>query len=257
MSKKLKNAVKSLGQALSFCSTKSRTSSQAASSRASSNIEVDPLSPFMHGSSSQYRELEVLTLTRDSHIKFKDDWERGIYEKLKNKEFLHTPNFDNNLLQATGMNTKFELIFRNIGCEDAWIITKEGSKLLTMEFWCTLTLDDDNVEFRLFNRSFTMTWKTLSTTLGFAENCSLDVDASLHYFDRSHFWTDISNLKSTRKPTTNEIHHPTLRFMHKWLATTIFPKEELGTIRNEEMKLLYAMIKKKIKVSPIKLMFHY
>jgi hypothetical protein len=61
------------------------------------------------------------------------------------------PNFDNNFLQATGMNTKFELIFRNIGWEDAWIITEEGSKLLTMEFLCTLTLDDDNVEFRLFN----------------------------------------------------------------------------------------------------------
>jgi hypothetical protein len=70
------------------------------------------------------------------------------------------------------MNTEFELIFRNIGWEDAWIITEEGSKLLTIEFLCTLTLDDDNVEFRLFNRSFTMTWKTLSTTLGFAENCS-------------------------------------------------------------------------------------
>jgi hypothetical protein len=76
----------------------------------------------------------------------------------------------------------------------------------------------------------------------------LYVDASLHDFDRSHFWTDISNLKFGRKPTTNEIHHPTLRFMHKWLATTIFPKEELGTVRNEEMKLLYAMIKKKRKL---------
>jgi hypothetical protein len=32
--------------------------------------------------------------------------------------------------------------------------------------------------------------------------------------------------------------------MHKWLATTIFPKKELGTVRNEEIKLLYAMIEK-------------
>jgi hypothetical protein len=169
---------------------------------------------------------------------------------------LHTPNFDNNLLQATGINTEFELIFGNIGWEDTWIITEEGSKLLTMDFLCTLTLDDDNVEFRLFNRSFTLTWETLSTTLGFAENYSLDVDASLHDFDRSHFWTDISNLKSARKPTTNEIHRPTLRFMHKWLATTIFSKEELGTVRNEEMKLLDATIKKKTNLSPIKLMLH-
>jgi hypothetical protein len=156
MSKKLKNAAKSLGRALSFCSTRSRTSSQAASSRATSEMEVDPPPPIVHGSSSQYREPEVLALTRDSHIKFKDDRERDIYEQLKNKKFLHTLNFDNNLLQATGMNAEFELIFRNIGWKDAWIITEEGSKLLTMEFLCTLTLDDDNVEFRLFNRSFTM-----------------------------------------------------------------------------------------------------
>jgi hypothetical protein len=98
MSKKLKNAAKSLGRALSFHSTRSRKSSQAASSRAASEMEVDPPSPVVHGSSSQYREPEVLTLTRDSHIKFKDDRERGIYEWLKNKEFLHTPNFNNNLL---------------------------------------------------------------------------------------------------------------------------------------------------------------
>jgi hypothetical protein len=80
MSKKLKNVAKSLRRALSFRSTRSRTSSQAASSRATSEMEVDPLSPVVHGSSSHYREPEVLTLTRDSHIKFKDDRERGIYE---------------------------------------------------------------------------------------------------------------------------------------------------------------------------------
>jgi hypothetical protein len=111
MNKKLKNAAKSLGWALSFRSTRSRTSSQVASSRAASEMEVDPPSLVVHGSSSQYREPEILTLTRDSHIKFKDDRERGIYEQLKNKEFSHMPNFNNNLLQAIGMNIEFELIF--------------------------------------------------------------------------------------------------------------------------------------------------
>jgi hypothetical protein len=64
-------------------------------------MEVDPPSLVVHGSSSQYHEPEVLTLTRDSHIKFKDNRERDIYEQLKNNEFSHTSNFDNNLLQAT------------------------------------------------------------------------------------------------------------------------------------------------------------
>jgi hypothetical protein len=61
MSKKLKNAAKSLRRALSFRSTKSRTSSQTASSRAASEMEVDPPSPIVHGFSSQYRKPKVFT----------------------------------------------------------------------------------------------------------------------------------------------------------------------------------------------------
>jgi hypothetical protein len=57
-------------------------------------------------------------------------------------------------------------------------------------------------------------------------------------------------------PRTDELHHPTLRFLHKWLGFTLFPKEDFRVVWIEELKLLYAMIKKK-KVSPIKLMMHY
>lgn len=74
--------------------------------------------------------------------------------------------------------------------------------------------------------------------LGFIDNCSLDIDAALHDFDRTRVWESISKKTTYHKPTTDEIHHPTLRFLHKWLAITIFPKVELGTIRMEEMKLL-------------------
>jgi uncharacterized protein YfkK (UPF0435 family) len=41
--------------------------------------------------------------------------------------------------------------------------------------------------------------------------------------------------------------------MHKWIGFTLFPRSDFQTVRIEELKLLYAMIKRK-KVSPIKLM---
>jgi len=44
--------------------------------------------------------------------------------------------------------------------------------------------------------------------------------------------------------------------MHKWLAVTFFPREELGTVRIEELKLVYAMIKKR-SVPAIKYMLKY
>ena len=55
------------------------------------------------------------------------------------------------------------------------------------------------------------------------------------------------------RPRTNDIHHPTLRFMHKWLGFSLFPRNDFHIVRNDELKLLYAKVKRK-KVSPVKIM---
>ena len=44
-----------------------------------------------------------------------------------------------------------------------------------------------------------------------------------------------------------------MRFMHKWLGFSLFPRNDFRTIRNDELKLLYAMVKRR-KVLPIKFM---
>jgi len=84
---------------------------------------------------------------------------------VKTKEFTHTPIFDNALLHETGMDSEFEMIFRMIGWEDAYEITEQDSKLLNIEFISSLDFDDANVSFRMFNKPFTLTWKTVSVAL--------------------------------------------------------------------------------------------
>ena len=37
--------------------------------------------------------------------------------------------------------------------------------------------------------------------------------------------------------------------MHKWLAITLFPRDDVRPVRNDEMLILYAMVNK-IKISP-------
>ena len=81
----------------------------------------------------------------------------------------------------------------------------------------------------------------------------MDVDAAIQDFDRTKFWREISKELTCYRPRTNEIHHPTLRFMHKWLGFSLFPRNDFCTIRNDELKLLYAMVKRR-KVPPVKLM---
>ena len=253
MTKRLESAAKSLGRALSFHSTRSQTSSRAPS-RADSKMEVDTPSPVVHESSSQGEPPRYI-LTNDSQITLLTRIEKGVFNSIKDNEFFHTLVFDNALLVATGMDTEFELVFRIMGWENACAITEEGSKLLTIEFLSTLELGSDEVSFRLLNQEFTVTWKNLSTMLGFSSGCPLDIDDILRDFDRTQV-ESIFEKRFCHKPTTEEIHHPTLRFMHKWLAITFFPREELGTVRIEELKLLYAMIKKR-SVSPVKYMLKF
>jgi len=52
-------------------------------------------------------------------------------------------------------------------------------------------------------------------------------------------------------PRTNNIHHPTLQFMHKWLDFTLFPNSDFGTVRVDDLRLLYALVKRR-KVPPVK-----
>jgi hypothetical protein len=94
MSKKVKKALTSM---FSFHSMRSCTSSQAGSSHADSEMEIDLPSPVVQGSSS-CQQAEVYTLLRDNHIKFQDDHEKEVYKLLKDKEFTSTLVMDSDLL---------------------------------------------------------------------------------------------------------------------------------------------------------------
>jgi len=196
-------------------------------------MNIDRPSPSEHhtpSSSSQREERYELTSLNQILLPLRPQVE--ILNVVKTKEFTHTPIFDNTLLHETGMYSEFELIFRMIGWEDAWEINEQGSKLLTMEFISSLDFDDDNVSFRMFNKPFTLTWKTVCVALGFSDQCVVNIANVLKDFNKDDFWENIIAKQPERKQkyTTEEVHHPTLRFMLKWLAFTFFPREELNTI---------------------------
>jgi hypothetical protein len=111
---------------------------------------------------------------------------------VKTKEFTHTPIFDNALLHETRMDSELELISRMIGWEDAWKITEQGSKLLTIEFISSQHFDDDNVSFRMFNKTFTLAWKTVSIALGFSYQCVVNIADILKNFNKDDFRENIT-----------------------------------------------------------------
>ena len=106
--------------------------------------------PF--GSSSAENNI----LLEEKHLKLRNKMKKEAYKQLKTQRFIHTYVCDPALLQSIGMNAEFKIIFKTVGWENVWHIDELGSKLLTIEFLCTMQTTDSEVTFRLFGKYFSI-----------------------------------------------------------------------------------------------------
>ena len=147
-------------------------------------MQVNATSPMARALSSSSASNILL---EESHIHWQTNAEKDAFKKLKTRRFVHTAAYDLVLLQATGMDAKLDLVFRAVGWDGFWNIVEQGSKLLTLEFLCTLQITDIGIQFRLFGEEFSSPWKDLSLLLGFNSQCVVDVDHALQDFDTQKF----------------------------------------------------------------------
>ena len=81
------------------------------------------------------------------YLDLRDDRERQGYAILKNRSFVHTQAFDPDLLIKTGMYEDFSNIWHEIGWENFDPVEEYGSRLLTIQFLCTLREVENGVYF--------------------------------------------------------------------------------------------------------------
>jgi hypothetical protein len=211
-------------------------------------MSVDPpAAPTPASSSSPMPKI----LRKPSQLGHRDSHEKEVYKKIKDKEFTHMLAFDLALLQEASMSSEFDVIFSLIGWTSAWDVSELGSKLLSIEFLCTLRVTELGVYFRLFTSEFYPTCRELSNLLNFLNNIMLDLDDALEDFEKHKFWTEISKHSIFNSYRTSDIEHPTLRFFHKWLGFTFFSRDDTSKVRSADLQLMYAAIKK-IKVSHVR-----
>ena len=82
-------------------------------------MQIDVPSPAVKASSVS-SSAEKNILLEEKRLKLRDKTEKEAYKQLKTRRFILTPAYDPTLLQSTGMNTKFEIIFKTIGWENVW-----------------------------------------------------------------------------------------------------------------------------------------
>jgi hypothetical protein len=180
------------------------------------------------------------------------------YALIKDCEFIHMSTYDPDLHEKIGMDVEFTAIWKVVGWEDVAPFWEEGSHLLTIQFLCSLQEVENEFTFHLFKQEYFLTWKNLSSHLGFHRKCSIDLDHSLKGFNRHEFWREVfgQNIVGKFQPRNINIQHPTLGLMHCWIAMTLFPSQDIRFVRKIELQLLYAIVKK-IKVAPVKDMFKH
>jgi hypothetical protein len=153
------------------------------------------------------------------------------------------------------MDIDFTRVWHAIGWDGFVPVEENCSRLLTIQFLCTLQQVDDGISFQLFGNEFYLTWKNLSHHLGFRTRLLISLEQACHGFIRHEFWGLIFGQVVHGKfaPRCNDVQNPTLHLMHKWLAITLFPRNDVQPVHNNELMILYAMVNK-IKISPVKAM---
>ncbi|RCV43083.1 hypothetical protein SETIT_9G267600v2 [Setaria italica] len=103
-------------------------------------MEVEELQPNLHGN----REAQA-------------------YALIKDRVSIHTRAFDFELLENTSMDVDFANIWHIIGWNDFVPISEEGSRLLTIQFLCTLQKDDDG--FAMWQQEVDTQFNAINTSL--------------------------------------------------------------------------------------------
>ncbi len=192
-------------------------------------------------------------LLNDTDLDLVIDWERQAYYMPSDREYAHTREYSPKLLKMIGMDVEFRTIWKAVGWQRFVVVDEPGFRLLTLQFLCTLKEIEDGISFRFVHKEYTLTWKGLSTLLGFHDTCKIDLQKGISGFEKNRFSEDISGAPICKKPRMNEIHNPTLRLMHKWIAMTLFPRGDQRPIRGDELIIMFAMVRK-MKIAPVKCM---
>ena len=81
------------------------------------------------------------------YLDLRSDRERQAYTMIKRRSFGHTRAFDPDLLEKTGMDIDFANVWHAVGSDDFLPIEENGSRLLTIQFLCTVREEANGVRF--------------------------------------------------------------------------------------------------------------
>ncbi|KAF3592911.1 hypothetical protein DY000_02023499 [Brassica cretica] len=98
------------------------------------------------------------------------------------------------------------------------------------------------IKFKVNGKNYFMSFKEIGAMMGLEDN----EDQTLPRFKKlpTGVWRVISgNLHAIGHDKNSAIRHPAVRYLHRILVHTLYPRKEAGTVNEEELCLLYRAVK--------------
>jgi hypothetical protein len=93
----------------------------------------------------------------DPHLDLEGEQEMQAYNLIKNYEFIHTLAYHPDLLAKIGMDSEFAIIWKAVRWENVAPVDELGSRLLTIQFLCSLQEVEGGITFHLFEKEYYLT----------------------------------------------------------------------------------------------------
>ena len=104
------------------------------------------------------------------------DRECQAYAMIKRQSFGHTRAFDPDLLEKTGMDIDFANVWHAVGWDGFVPIKENGSRLLTIQFLCTVREEANGVHFIFFGNEYYYTSWDFNHILGFSDHLPVSLE---------------------------------------------------------------------------------
>jgi hypothetical protein len=249
--KKLLSGVK---RALSFGPSSRGFGSHSGDNGSQDSSRSSSFMPSPHGAmgSSHYLAHDDVPEAIDSDgISIRTTEEMEKCESIRHREFAHTHVYDVNLLERVGLDEELPTILRTVGWGKLYDETYLGLQLLTLKFRTTFETVEKNrksfMKFCLLGKLFGCDFSCFSELLDFSKSC-LPESSAIRNFNKFEFSDAISRKFASLR--FNDIHNPSLRFLHRWMEFTLFPIAKLRSVATSELKCLFAMVNR-IKYTPV------
>lgn len=176
------------------------------------------------------------------HIIFKDEAQKVRFQKLKHRMIAPTRFVHSDLLHVLGIADITRTLFVGMGIEQFLTLYHGTYADLTLEFLSSLEIrkhaqNDHVLYFRLSNVNRRLTLRQFAQLFGMTVRGERKKPET---FLLGQLWEALTGVRppNCQHLQIKSVHHPSIRFLLKFLGSTIFGRWEPNTSRTEELSAL-------------------